>query len=87
MGASLSSIEKLQFVAARLSSPTSYPVGFAIPNHDPGIREKEFRAAAPLSETAPCSGSWGIDGDRRSLTRSEVAMKVVLMLSSSPPPE
>jgi hypothetical protein len=28
--------------------PTSYPVGFAIPDHDPGIREREFQAAVPI---------------------------------------
>ncbi len=78
---------ELQFAAARLSPPTSYPVGFAIPNHDPGIREREFGAAAPSRETAPLSRSRAIDGGHRSRARSEAAMKVVLMLSSSLPPE
>ena len=77
---------ELQFAAARLSPPTSYPVGFAIPNHDPGIREREF-GAAPHCETAPLSRSRAIDGGHRSRARSEAAMKVVLMLSSSLPPE
>ena len=31
-----------------MKMPTSYPVGFAIPDHDPGIREREFQAAVPI---------------------------------------
>jgi hypothetical protein len=31
-----------------MKMPTSYPVGFAIPDHDPGIRETEFQAAVPI---------------------------------------
>jgi hypothetical protein len=31
-----------------MKMPTSYPVGFAIPDHDPGIRETEFQTAVPI---------------------------------------
>ena len=33
--------------------PTSNPVGLLIPDHDPGIREREFDAAVPFCATAP----------------------------------
>jgi hypothetical protein len=39
---------ELRFWRQGTSLPTSYPVGFAIPDHDPGIREREFQAAVPI---------------------------------------
>jgi flagellar biosynthesis component FlhA len=40
--------QRLRFFETGFFLPTSYPVGSAIPDHDPGIREKEFRAAVPF---------------------------------------
>ena len=39
---------ELRFWRQGTPLPTSYPVGFAIPDHDPGIREREFQAAVPI---------------------------------------
>ena len=39
---------ELRFWRQGTPLPTSYSVGFAIPDHDPGIREREFQAAVPI---------------------------------------